>query len=372
MPISSPYLPREPILEIERLLEGAEPIELYTFVIAQKQFLYTSHDTDITITDNNVSSLHRRGLPESLTVTPGATYDRNLYKPPVGTYKSENIKRGSIELQSSVKYNKNITITAAFDHLIPKIAIYGAAPTSVGVYVHRLYPRAPGAAIPTQLATDVTTNTRFYSYVLFTGEIDSFEISKNTSVTMTSISPFARVMENEIPSVRWQNTCNHTLYDQQCGIDRTAWRWLGTIMQDTDNTDNPRQQVFREHSHPMGQDSFSALDRDFFRGGYIEIFDEDESPRRGPSDPDRNILDDIRDGLETGTVVDRKTIVASLNPNIVGRNIFLSYPLALMDTGRTRYRCAIYAGCSHNTVDCGSNKFNNLVNFGGFPYTPWS
>lgn len=49
-----------------------------------------------------------------------------------------------------------------------------------------------------------------------------------------------------------------------------------------------------------------------------------------------------------------------------GAEITLNYPFRAMAAGM---EVTLYAGCDHSIETC-DDKFNNLVNFLGFPYTP--
>ena len=52
--------------------------------------------------------------------------------------------------------------------------------------------------------------------------------------------------------------------------------------------------------------------------------------------------------------------------NHTGINIVLSRPINGLITGDS---CKIYPGCDHALATC-KNKFNNLDNYGGFPWIP--
>jgi uncharacterized phage protein (TIGR02218 family) len=109
------------------------------------------------------------------------------------------------------------------------------------------------------------------------------------------------------------------LYGTECGIDRSSFK--------VDATVNAR------NASSIAAVEIGAQADDYFSGGYIEW---------------------LRSGY-----TDRRTILSHL-----GDTITINGTLADLEVGDT---VSIYPGCAHNMTAC-VNKFNNILNYGGFPW----
>lgn len=151
----------------------------------------------------------------------------------------------------------------------------------------------------------------------FSGSVNAITMEGNkASVSIPSI--FSAYMSSEFPNVMYQSQCNHPLYSTRCGVNRADFTLLGVIDSIIDET---RIIVT------------SAADK-----------------------PDQ--------WLKAGEIVtnsERRLIV-----DHTGSILTLGYPFRSMTVGQD---ITAYAGCDHSIETCHA-KFNNLVNFLGFPYTP--
>jgi uncharacterized phage protein (TIGR02218 family) len=120
------------------------------------------------------------------------------------------------------------------------------------------------------------------------------------------------------PGLRRKHTpqCPHVLYGGKCGLNDQTFRVNGSLVDSTGVTISSVQWG----TYPDG----------YFTGGRV-VYDTYQR---------RDILD------HTGNIL---TLNAPLEGAIPGQSV------------------AAYPGCAHNLSDC-TNKFNNVINYGGFPY----
>ena len=116
----------------------------------------------------------------------------------------------------------------------------------------------------------------------------------------------------------YQTMCPHLLFGLECQLNNQAYRVDGVVSGIVGNTLTAPEWA----AHPDG----------YFTGGYVEY----NTQRRAIK------------GHVTGTL----TLVAPL-VGVVGNAAVVAYP-----------------GCAHNLDDC-RTKYNNVVNYGGFPYVPF-
>lgn len=151
----------------------------------------------------------------------------------------------------------------------------------------------------------------------FKGNVVSITMEGNkASVAIPSI--FSAYMSSEFPNVMYQSQCNHPLYSPGCGVDREDWRIDGIVDAIIDET---KIIVSAAADQPDG----------WLKAGEII------------------------------TATERRLIVEHS-----GAELTLNYPLRALTPGMA---LIAYAGCDHSIQTC-NDKFDNLVNFFGFPYTP--
>jgi uncharacterized phage protein (TIGR02218 family) len=123
----------------------------------------------------------------------------------------------------------------------------------------------------------------------------------------------------------FQYQCPHVLYGATCGVSRALYEVTGIVESITGST-----------IHVTGLSSFTT---DYFAGGYAQYVSS------------------------TMITNERRMITNSVGGS---NEITLVSPPVNLNVGDT---VRVYPGCDHIIDTCGT-KFNNVVNFGGFPYTP--
>jgi len=118
---------------------------------------------------------------------------------------------------------------------------------------------------------------------------------------------------------KYSAQCPHILYGAECAINNTSFQQIATLSLITNGVDL------------FSADLIDSLD--FYFGGYI-VFDNREF---------RTIVGD--DGVGTITI-------ASILTELEVGSVVTAFP-----------------GCAHDLLDC-EVKFDNVVNYGGFPYVP--
>lgn len=157
---------------------------------------------------------------------------------------------------------------------------------------------------------------------IFKGTIRNVSYINNGRETVLHILPITSAYSRAIPRKMYQGLCNHMLYDARCTIskDDASFKFIGNV-----------SAVSGSILTVDGAAAFDPL-TDFFQSGYVEFNN------------------------------DFRTITFQSNNNLTLITPFLNSPLGSNVIAR--------AGCKHRvTTDC-TNKFNNLVNFGGFPFVP--
>jgi uncharacterized phage protein (TIGR02218 family) len=150
--------------------------------------------------------------------------------------------------------------------------------------------------------------------VNFTGRVASATFADECEL---EIQPEQQALRRTIPIQKYQSQCNRVLYGPGCGVDKNAFKLVGTVLTVTGDTFTVAV-------------AGTKIDG-WLNAGYMEKGDEK-----------RMILN------HTGTSVQLINPMASLAP---GDSVNL------------------YAGCMRHEVDCGV-KFNNLVNHWGFARIP--
>jgi len=157
------------------------------------------------------------------------------------------------------------------------------------------------------LSTSILMFEGFVSSVAFKDEIAEFRCI-----------PFNELFTREIPRFQYQGLCNHVLYDTRCKVNKALFQHSGAVL----SVDGNQIQI-------SGLPTTNLP----FIGGYIEI--------PGVGQP-RLVLDQV------GDVV---TILIPFTQDVVGVTI------------------DAFQGCDHTATVC-AQKFNNILNYGGFPFVP--
>ena len=153
--------------------------------------------------------------------------------------------------------------------------------------------------------------------VAWKGKVTSFSSSgHNVQALVPSI--FSITLTGEIPSVYYQNMCNHVLYDDRCKLVKASYQ------QDTTIT--------------AINDGIITVADDGFADGFLsagEMINTTKNERR-------LIIDNVAD-------------VVTVN--------FTFFNAEIGDS------VSLFVGCNHSFTAC-KDKFSNSLNYGGFPYIP--
>ena len=256
--------------DYENSVHDASPVECYKFVGSFKTYRYTSAERDITLNG------------ELYTAIP---IKRNAVKS--GTQEDD-----SLNLEVEIPFNTDIVIDYA----------YAESPPRLGLEVYR-------AHRGTNFSTDWS--------LLWSGRVSSFSVDGRVAKIRTP-SVFSRALQGDLPSVYYQNPCNHVLFDGRCKVSRGSYLTTSTVVSVSNN------------SIQVANDGVADS---FLKAG--ELVNTRNGERRSIVDNVLNLLTvnyrfvDIR----VGDVVD------------------------------------MVAGCDHSYTTC-KNKFNNTLNYGGHPFIP--
>lgn len=153
--------------------------------------------------------------------------------------------------------------------------------------------------------------------LIFQGHVAATKVADRQAVfTCTAVQ---QVMDKSIPRQMYQRICNHVLYDPGCGVNKELFRVDGTL----DAIGNLQVNSNAASTKPNG----------WFSAGFFQV-----------------------QGTEIrGFITEHTTSVLKL----------LSMPPGL----QVGQAISMYAGCDRRVETCVA-KFNNLVNFLGFPHIP--
>ena len=155
-------------------------------------------------------------------------------------------------------------------------------------------------------------------YLLWTGKITGAAYTENgakcTLRGVTTEGAFSR----PIPHFKYQSLCNHILYDGNCQVNKESFKFSAVVTATSGNQ--------------VTIPGISVLGADWAVGGYISSADTDFR-------------------LIVGQNGDILTMMLPFHSNPVGVTV------------------DVYAGCDHTLATC-NTKFNNRLNYGGYPYVP--
>lgn len=227
-----------------------------------------------------------------------------------GTYITEDIKRSSIEYTGDLN-RSNLVITVGGANDIAEM-FKGAAPGEiVAVTVMRLHETMEDDGVPGASTSSIT---------LWTGRVLGSRwgpVGAELQCEPASIS-LKRIGLRRL----YQRQCPHVLYSEICGASRALFLTTATITL----LSGKQITVGSVGGHPDGM----------FSGGYLSW-------------------------ASAGGYSEYRMILSH-----VGMVLTVAYPLPPSATGT---QITLYGGCNHTTSDC-NTKFNNLNNYGGFPYIP--
>ncbi len=246
------------------------PVEAYKFTGSFLSYYYTSAELDVTID--------------------GQAYTAVL------------IKRRGIDTGTQEDSNLGLEIDVPYDLALVTDYAFQVAPPNLSVEILRYHE-----------GTDPASDW----VVIWKGEVTSFSTEGHrTKILVPSV--FSLALSGEIPSVYYQNMCNHVLYDARCKLVSSSYQ------QDTTIT-------------AVGTDTITVA-ADGFADNVLqagEIVDTTKGERR-------LIVDNVSDVLT------------------------INFPFTNAEVGDS---VSLFVGCDHSFTTCGT-KFSNTLNYGGCPYIP--
>ena len=163
------------------------------------------------------------------------------------------------------------------------------------------------------------------SYVIYAGYVASSNYEQNGFTCALQLTPFNELFNRQVPRYTYQSLCNHVLYDGNCKVNRASFKHSNTVNAATNN-----ETVLDIGGLEAAGGSSPARD---FVGGYVQL----------PDGSDQRVILD-QDG-------DQVTINLPFYDSVLGLTV------------------DVYQGCDHALETC-RLKFNNVINYGGFPYVP--
>jgi uncharacterized phage protein (TIGR02218 family) len=168
--------------------------------------------------------------------------------------------------------------------------------------------------------SDVVGGTLVDGVILFKGRFSTVDKVGRTEAEFTVKSDLV-LLDIDMPRNLYQATCLHTLYDSGCTLSQAAFGTNGTV----------------GASSSASTINWSGATLNFQQGTIA-----------------------FTSGVDDG-------VTADVNSAVAGTSITLGYPLQSVPAPGDAF--TVYYGCDHTPATCES-KFNNLVNFRGFPYVP--
>lgn len=151
----------------------------------------------------------------------------------------------------------------------------------------------------------------------FSGEVTDITLEGETT-TLTVPSIISVTLASDFPGAFYQGPCGRILYDNRCTVSRALFSVAGTVA-----AKNSKLTYFI--------DALNAKPDQWAKGG------------------------ELVSGSERRLIRDQ-----------IGPQVVVSYPFRDLKVGDS---VTVFAGCDRSASTC-KDKFSNLINFFGFPYTP--
>ena len=158
-------------------------------------------------------------------------------------------------------------------------------------------------------------------YVFWRGRVASSKPNKD-KLKLECESVFTSLRRPGLRA-RYQRNCRHTLYGSGCGLNKEGFKVEGTYSSLIDKT--------------LVTNFAGGYPNGYFNGGMA----------RAPDGSGRYILSHVGNTIVLSRGLERLEETGVVNETVV----------------------ALFPGCNHTRGDC-VNKFNNLLNYGGFPWIP--
>lgn len=158
--------------------------------------------------------------------------------------------------------------------------------------------------------------------VVYEGFLAQAEFDGDLLATIT-VQPFTNVFKRTGPRFVYASLCNNILYDAGCKVVRGANKHTGLVSA-VDLT-----------LRTITVNGLSGMGAGWAEGGFAAF-------PAGGNDDQRLIVSQAGDTV---------TLLSNFSEDILTFNI------------------DVFAGCAHDITTC-ENKFNNVINFGGYPFVP--
>lgn len=156
------------------------------------------------------------------------------------------------------------------------------------------------------------------SRVVWFGRVLSARYERAGAVCILSTAPLEAMFSQTIPRYKYHSLCNHVLYDGFCKVNRNLYTADGPV-------------TAQDGKFITVPDVLLVGIYDYYIGGVVTIGNEK-----------RTVVGQAGDVLE---------LAQPFAGNVVGQTAFVA------------------AGCNHTPDHC-KTKFNNIINYGGFPFVP--
>lgn len=205
---------------------------------------------------------------------------------------------------------------------------------------------APLPPLPEKLIIYRThsTDTSNEVIVFWQGDIEAVAFKEDKAIISTST--LMGRLGGVIPKRNFSWMCNHVLFDDQCKVDKTAFFAHG-VVQSVDKEVIVVADSLGTFDPLIGPVDSATVrftaDPLFFNGGYLKYTDSK--------------------GL-----THHRSIISFTQPGGGDSLVLLNHQILEL-AGQVGGAVEMYAGCSHSVNVCYS-KFNNVLNYGGFPLVP--
>lgn len=156
--------------------------------------------------------------------------------------------------------------------------------------------------------------------ILLEGTVQSVTYEQGGEIAVLSIVTLQSAFSRTLPRDVYSAVCNHVLYDERCKVPEVSFRVTQEVLAVSGNT--------------LTINGLNAEVDNYYQAGFVEL---------------------------TGAVRDFRLILLQ-----VGNLVTVTLPFGTNPLGEL---VRVYAGCAH-TADVCQAKFDNLINFGGFPFVP--
>lgn len=258
-------------------------------------------DDEQSVDDGNVVELYKfSGALGNYFLTSAST---DIVDGSLQTWLTTAMKRQRVKKTSKIKATP-MTVQMDIDTQLVRDYAFGIPPRGLVLELFRQH-NAGGAPI-----------------LYWAGPVTSIDIEGRIA-KLTVPSTASHLFNTQIPSVYYQNLCNHVLYDARCGVNSGGFS-VGTIV----------DAVISGTQISVVSDGGNA--DDFFKAGEMA----------------NNVTGESR------------MIVGH-----AGNTMVLAYPFKTISSGQS---LTLLAGCTHRRTGAGGciDKFNNVENYGGEDWIP--